>query len=1598
MNKNFSVFQPSASHSHHDPLTVPSKQASSSFQDFNTADPLSHIAHLDKIAHTGTLSEHQKYCKFALVSINGFSGTALIDSGNTWRTVISPSYASTLGIDCTKDLKPLSMKTIGTAQKGGQMKILGETKNNYHITFSPSATKFKFKPVIVEGLSMPINISGPFLRRHNIDQLHSRDSLLIQSQLIPLYSELPQVSSMETANSKLFTLEDLTLEPWSINHVLVSAPNIQKGLMPSGDGVVHGSLDFMSKFDAHPWVNAISSASPQGGIKVGIMNTHQYPISIPAKTFYGTFQLTCDPSESVRYPWRVAAMPNIPRKSDEDILGDVDLKEASTKLPSFMTGPTTHSNYLKRLNFLISEFNLAKSSVLSTSAQQLQAAELLLKYWNTFSFDGSFGSTSLLEHTIYTEPGPPINMRYRPINPALEPQLKTQLYDWLKHDVIEESSSAYNFGLVCVPKKNGKSRWCVDYRPLNKISKRDTYPIGSIDDNLVRLSRSKIFSGLDGSGAFHVIPLAKESREKTAFATPFGSYHFKRLPFGLANGPSTYARLVKMVLHGIPTSVALPYLDDTICHSPDLPSHFLALERVLSAHAKAGLKLQPSKCQLFRNEIDYLGHTVSADGVRPLDSYIKIVQDWPLPTTRRATRSFLGKTGYYRRFIANYAGVARPLTDKLSLDGTHDNAEFDPSPDFVRNFHTLKNALVSAPILAYPRFDSDEPFILDTDWSYDNGAVGGCLSQVQDGDERVIAYGGHKLAVSQRNYGPTKGELFAVIFFLNHWRYYLSHRHFLLRTDHMALKHMMTMEAPKGMIQRWLHLLAQFHFTVEHRPGPKHGNADALSRAPHLPDNSDEAVLVDEVEDFVAECTPVTDTTVSVHVEITTDSPKPENAGTVHSIAPGPALSFPKGNTADLISVRTPLYSLDPLLFVALIFSAGEGSDHADDHADDRTPASHEGEREARTFSRANRHRNAQVHRYSFSDFTPDLILRHQQHDPDMSFLFQHHGKEISKEINKTLSPTGRKYAGLSLSIFVDSQTLLRLRIPATANTIQRKREVVLLPSLLIPSLVKTVHRQIVHQGVLKTVEKLRLHVYFENMTKHVTNIIGTCQPCQTKTTRLPDQHHTLYSSVPGYPFQKLSLDFVGPFPSSGPQQYRYLLTIKDVFTKWIEAFPIRHPTSKEVIKILTKEIFPRFGKCTVLHSDQGTQFTSKEFQEMGKLLKITLTTTPAYNPKSNPVERLHRDLKAALMALTADKPNEWAKHIPTILYAFRTSINKSTGYSPFQLMFGRDPIEDLDLIIPSPPFQFQIDTASEYFQELLKRTTQAFHIAREHMGLAIQRQRSLYHRTPKTFSINDQVWLFTPILPGRALPKFRSGWSGPWKVTGKVNELTYHIVLASNHENKQVVAIDRMRLYLPEEDDEIPPVPGSLTMAGDEFAETLFSSTSTTAGRVDLTRGGGGRPTTPPPVTPSNTITTSSPTHSSNTSGSSSPPPDGSSDQYTVPAPPSSPSTPADIDYQEHQPNVDDHGHLWDNVDLDESFGLLPPELLDPNRDESFTPTLPEILYDVIGTWNPNAMALPETPPPQRPFSQYDDVYNRLTDDGGAGESRRNRYQQRQT
>ena len=378
-------------------------------------------------------------------------------------------------------------------------------------------------------------------------------------------------------------------------------------------------------------------------------------------------------------------------------------------------------------------------------------------------------------------------------------------------------------------------------------------------------------------------------------------------------------------------------------------------------------------------------------------------------------------------------------------------------------------------------------------------------------------------------------------------------------------------------------------------------------------------------------------------------------------------------------------------------------------------------------------------------------------------------------------------------------------------------------------------HETMGHRGVEATVEKARRHFWFHTMTKVAEDVVRTCEVCQRRDKKNPDQRYTLVSQRVGYPFQKLSVDFVGPLPRS-TKGNEYLLTVRDTFTRWIEAFPVKDATAEAVVRMLTREIFPRFGLCEQLHSDRGSQFMSQLVHEVARMLGIKKTETPAYNPKSNPVERAHRDLGRAIRAQVSERPREWEKVLPHVLFIMRTATCRSTGTSPYRMLFGRDPTFALDLAFGPPPYtQEEHKSEVEYVEKLRKDIERTHAWARRNMCETIRRQRQSYFKDrPSPFAPGDRVWLFTPRVLGAANKsttrrKFNTYWTGPWSVKKQVNELCYELNPDTRwtfFQKSIVVSVDRLKRFYPQECDEHftqpPTAADQVEMPGDEFAENV--------------------------------------------------------------------------------------------------------------------------------------------------------------------------------
>ncbi|MBV2113416.1 MAG: hypothetical protein KUF82_20885, partial [Candidatus Thiodiazotropha sp. (ex Ctena orbiculata)] len=460
-----------------------------------------------------------------------------------------------------------------------------------------------------------------------------------------------------------------------------------------------------------------------------------------------------------------------------------------------------------------------------TMKEKQKLSDLLSQYQEIFMApDGLLGQTDLVEHEIETENHRPIKIPPRRIPIFKRDQVDQELNKMLAQGIVEPSDSPWSAPICLVKKKDGSCRFCIDFRNLNAITLKDAYPLPRIDDTLDSLAGSLWFSTLDLASGYWQIKVSEKSKKKTAFVTPHrGLYHFNVMPFGLTNAPATFQRLMERVLYGLTPQKCLCYLDDIIIVGETFEIALENLKLVFERLKEANLKLKPKKCSLFQTKVAYLGHIVSKDGTMCDPSKIEAIKYWPAPTNKSEVRSILGLIGYYRKFIPNFSERASPLT-KL----TRKKVKFHWDDKCYKAFQDLKACLIKSPILSFPKRSGT--FVLDSDASLHG--IGAVLSQIQNDEEKVIAYASRTLNPAQQQYCTTKRELLAVVTFMKHFKHYLLGQKFIIRTDHAPLIWLRNFKEPEGLIARWISVIETFDYTIQYRPGRQHQNADCLSRTP----------------------------------------------------------------------------------------------------------------------------------------------------------------------------------------------------------------------------------------------------------------------------------------------------------------------------------------------------------------------------------------------------------------------------------------------------------------------------------------------------------------------------------------------------------------------------------------------------------------------------------------------------------------------------------------------------------------------------------------------------------------------------------------------
>jgi hypothetical protein len=423
-----------------------------------------------------------------------------------------------------------------------------------------------------------------------------------------------------------------------------------------------------------------------------------------------------------------------------------------------------------------------------------------------------------VEFVIELKPGmAPISRRSYRMPPNELAELKTQLQDLLEKGFIQPSSSPWGCPAIFVKNKDQTLWMCVDYRPLNEVTIKNKYPLPRIDILFDQRTRARVFSKIDLRSGYHQIRIRPKDIPKIAFTTRYRVFEYLVMSFGLMNAPAHFTYLMNLVFMPELDKFVVVFIDDILIYSKNEEEHAQHLWIVLTRLREHQLYAKFSKCAFWLEEIQFLGHVLSANEIVVDPSKVKDILEWKPSTTVDQVRSFLRLAGYYRKFIPDFSKLVKPITSLLKND-----TKFNWSSRCNEAFEQLKVLLTTAPVLAQPNIE--KPFDVYCDAS---GSGLGCVL-MQEG--RVIAYGSRQLRQHEEHYPTHDLELAVVVHALKIWRHYLLGNTCHIYTDHKSLKYIFTQLELNMRQRRWLELIKDYELEIHYHPGKANVVADALSR------------------------------------------------------------------------------------------------------------------------------------------------------------------------------------------------------------------------------------------------------------------------------------------------------------------------------------------------------------------------------------------------------------------------------------------------------------------------------------------------------------------------------------------------------------------------------------------------------------------------------------------------------------------------------------------------------------------------------------------------------------------------------------------------
>ena len=1133
----------------------------------------------------------------------------------------------------------------------------------------------------------------------------------------PLPTEQEFIPRDGRVSPKLRAAERVTLNPGTQTWVKVTSPD-------HGLRVVQ-PLDRLYSRSQLAVTNGVVQVHPDKPFKVLVANFGSEPKVVVKDQVIGTLL----PHPTAIIPTRVS-IADVLNIEDTEPQGYSDIPIQSL---NDLEEPS-EAEKLKAAEKLVEDLDLSHLA----SSLRKRVKNMLKRFAPMWS--GKLGEINSTPHYIDLLPGsrPIASQPYRAGPKAREIEQR-EVDKMLQAGVIEPSNSAWASPVVIIPKPDGSLRFCVDYRRLNALTIRDSYPLPRMDECIDSLGEATVFTTLDANAGYWQMPLAHRDRAKSAFVCHSGLYEFVRMPFGLKNAPASFQRALDLILAGFKWKTCLVYIDDVIIFSRTAEEHLVHLSDVLEALQAAGITLKFAKCDFFTDTVKYLGHVIKPGTLSVDNAATASLKGMEYPRNQTELRSFLGLCNVYRRFVPEFARVAGPLNQLLKKGQP---VKLEPFGEAERQaFQALIDKITSPPVLALPR--SGLPYSVDTDAS--NYQIGAALFQTHDGGERKpIGFWSRTLNSAEVNYGTPEKECLAVVWALGTLRPYLQGEAFLVHSDQASLRWLMEITEPSGRLMRWRLRLSEFDFVVKYKKGVANTQADALSR---LPSSGHTTVEVEEdIPCYTAEAT------IAKHVS---------------------ANSYKLSHEANTSEEEQEE-------FLELDYSYGDDL-------------------------------------LALEGFEQDASLLVPVKAEEL--LLSQRDDAFCKAIRERLN------AGQHLPFLVNQDGLL-------VRTVEPHDQIIVPEALRARILYIHHHAKLAGApGGRRLYTSLRRHYYWPSMALDSYATVRNCPECAKNRLKLRRTSSALRLFPATNPLESVSIDIMGELIRT-PRGNKYLLVMCDRFSKLVRTRPLKRVTALAVAEAFVTHWVLVYGPPADLLSDNGSQFASRLFISICRILGVKNKFTTTYHPQCNgQVERFNRTVLQALRHYVADHPKDWDLFTDALTYAYNTQVHNSTGCTPFELVLSKPPsslaLEALPTLKGEPTSVYH-ERWTRRLEALMSTAKRELRKAQKRYQRNFNRRQRLPVRDPKP---NGYVFLRKDYHEPKVGTKHKLApvATGPYKVIS-VSDKTLVIKIGERHER---VSRDRVEIA-PN-----PSVEPSRLTSNEEHTTTAVGQVSTTraqpAGLLDL-------------------------------------------------------------------------------------------------------------------------------------------------------------------